>query len=155
MEPAPRFGPPPPALAFGTDAMGVRDPDVGHVDLVELSLAGDLAQRPHIDAFGLHVQREVRHAPVLGHIGVGAGDEHAEVGDVGERVPDLLSVDDPLFAVADGLGAEAGEVRAGARLGEQLTPLLLAGEHGAQEALADRFVAMGDDRGSGECDEEL
>ena len=40
----------PPALADVADAVGVGDPHVGEVHLVELGLAGDLAQRPHLDA---------------------------------------------------------------------------------------------------------
>ena len=38
---------------------------------------------------------------VLGHVPVGAGEEHAVVGVVGARAPQLLPVDDPLVAVAD------------------------------------------------------
>ena len=40
----------PPALAGVADAVGVGDAHVGDVHLVELGLAGDLAQRPHLDA---------------------------------------------------------------------------------------------------------
>ena len=51
--------------------------------------------------------------------------------------------------------AEAGEVGAGARLGEQLAPALLAGEHRAQEAVACMLVAaVGDDRRAGQRHEE-
>ena len=49
--------------------------------------------------------------------------------------PHLLAVDDPLVAVADGPGAEAGDVAAGARLAEHLAPHLLAGEERAEVAL--------------------
>ncbi len=145
----------PPALALGADAVGVGHSDVGHVDLVELGLAGDLAQRPHLDALALHVEREVGHALVLGRVGVGAGDEHAVVGEVGQGVPHLLAIHDPLVAVTDRTGAEAGEVGAGARLAEELAPLLLAGEHRAEEALLLGVVAVGDDRRAGEEHEEL
>ena len=85
----------PPALADVADAVGVGHPDLGHVDLVELGLAGDLAQRPDLDAGGVHVEGEVGQALVLGCLGVGAGHEHAPVGDVGERVPHLLAGDRP------------------------------------------------------------
>ena len=91
---------------------------------------------------------------MLRRVGVGAGDEHAEVGDVGEGVPDLLTVDDPLVAVADRLRGEAGEVGTGARLGEQLAPDLLAGEHRTQEAFADLVAAVGGDGRPGEGHEE-
>ena len=64
----------------------------------------------------------------LGSVGVGAGDEHAEVGDVAGRRPDLLAVHGPLVAVLHRLALQAGEVGAGARLAEQLAPPLLAGD---------------------------
>ena len=143
-----------PALAHVADALRVGDPCVGHVDLVELGLAGDLAQRTHLDARRAHVEREVGHALVLGRLGVGAGDEHAPVGQVGHGVPHLLAVDDPLVAVAHRPGAQTGEVAAGARLAEQLAPALLAGEHRAQEAALLLVGAVGDDRRAGQRHEE-
>ena len=48
--------------------------------------------------------------------------------------PDLLTVDDPLVAVVLRLGLEAGEVGAGTRLAEELTPCLLSGDDGAHVA---------------------
>ena len=125
----------PPAVARLAEALGVGDARVGEVHLVELGLAGDLVERPHLDARALHVDHEVGHALVLGRLGVGAGDEHPPLGEVGEGGPHLLAVDDPLVAVAHGLGGEAGDVGAGARLGEQLAPHLLAGEQRTQVAL--------------------
>ena len=83
--------------------------------LVEEGPAGHLLQRAHVDARLVHVDGEVGDALVLGHLGVGAGDEHAEVGDLAARGPHLLAVDDPLVAVLDGPAVEAGEVGAGAR----------------------------------------
>ena len=127
---------------------------VGHVDLVELGLAGDLPQRANLNTRGLHVEGEIGHASVLGHVRIGAGDEHAEVGDVGECVPHLLTVDDPFVAVLDRFGTETGKVGAGAGFGEQLTPLLLAGEHRAKEALFHLFRAVGEDRRARQGDEE-
>ncbi len=64
---------------------------------------------------------------MLGHVDVGAGDQHAHVGDLAARGPHLLAVDDPLFAVLQGLRAEACEVRTCAGLGEELAPCGLAG----------------------------
>ncbi len=144
-----------PALADIADAVGVGDADLGHVDLVELGLAGDLAQRPDLDSGGVHVEGEVGQALVLGRLGVGAGHEHAAVGDVGERVPHLLAADHPLVAVAHRLGGQAGQVGAGAGLAEQLAPGVLAGEGAPQQALLDGLVAVGDDRGPrhGEAEE--
>ena len=58
----------------------VGDPHVGQEHLVELGLAGDLAQRPDLDARGVHVDDEVGQARVLGHVGVGAGDQQGPAG---------------------------------------------------------------------------
>ena len=46
------------------------------------------------------------------------------------RRPHLLAVDDPLVAVLDRRGLQAGEVGAGAGLAEELAPGLLAGDDG-------------------------
>ena len=93
----------------------------------------------------VHVDHEVGEALVLRLLGVGAGDEHAPAGQVGQRGPHLLAVDDPLVAVLDGSGRQAGHVGAGARLAEQLAPDLLAGEQRAQVAALLGLGAMGDD----------
>ena len=81
----------------------------------------------------------------FGCVGVGAGDEHPPLGEVGEGGPHLLAVDDPLVAVAHGPGGEAGDVGAGARLAEELAPDLLAGEERAEVALLLLVGAVGDD----------
>jgi hypothetical protein len=52
---------------------------VGHEDFVkehfvELGVAGELHQRPDLDAGRLHVDHEIRDALVLRHVGVGAGE---------------------------------------------------------------------------------
>ncbi len=65
---------------------------------------------------------------MLGHTCVGASDDHAVVGHVSERGPDLLAVDHPGVTVALGLGLQAGDVGAGAGLGEHLAPDFLAGD---------------------------
>ena len=70
---------------------------------------------PDLDALLVHVDAEVGDALVLGDVGVGAGDEHAQVGDLAAGGPHLLAGDDPLVAVLDGLALQAGEVGAGAR----------------------------------------
>ena len=53
-----------PALALVAEAVLDRDLDVVEEDLVELRLAGDLAQRPHLDAGRAHVDDQVREVPV-------------------------------------------------------------------------------------------
>ena len=46
-------------------------------DLVELGVAGDLHERADLDARRLHVDDEVRDAPVLRRVGIGAGEADA------------------------------------------------------------------------------
>ena len=52
-------------------AASTRHADVGEEHLVEHRAAGDLLQRPDLDARLVHVDREVRDALVLGHVGIG------------------------------------------------------------------------------------
>ena len=92
-------------------------------------------------------QHEVGDPLVLRDVGIGAGQEHADVGDLRARRPDLLPVDDPLVAVLDRRGGEAGEVGAGAGLAEELAPRLAAGDGVADVALLLLVGAVHRDRG--------
>ncbi len=83
----------------------------------------------------LHVHQEVGQALVLGHVGVGARDEHAPLGVLGAAGPHLLAGDDPVLAVLDRARFQRGEVRAGLGLGEALAPDLLGREDRRQVAL--------------------
>ena len=134
-----------PAVADAADDVLVGDPRLVHEDLVELALAGDLDQRLGFDALLLHVHQEVGEALVLGGVGVGAGDEHAPLRELGQGRPDLLPGDDPFVAVLDGAGLQRGEV--GARLGlrEALAPDLVGVEDRLQVALLLLVGAVGDD----------
>ncbi len=120
-----------PAVALPADDVLVRDPGLLDEQLVELRLAGDLAQRPDLDGVLLHVHQEVGEALVARRVLVRARDEHAPLGVVRERRPDLLARDDPLVAVAHRARLERGEVGARLRLGEALAPDLV----GAQDRL--------------------
>ena len=117
-----------PAVALVAEPVRHRHLDVGEEDLVELRLAGDLAQRPHLDAGRVHVDDEVGQALVPRRVGVAERDEDAVVGDVRERRPHLLAVDDVDVAVALGARSRGGEVGARVRLGEALAPDLLGGQ---------------------------
>ncbi len=57
--------------------------------------------------------------------GLGAGDHEDPVGLLRPRRPHLLAVDDPFAVVEHRLGADGGEVGAGARLGVALAPQLV------------------------------
>jgi len=69
-----------------------RHRDVGEEDLVELRLAGDLAQRPDLDTGTLHVDDEIREALVLLARRGASAEEDAPIGDVRVRRPHLLTV---------------------------------------------------------------
>ena len=83
---------------------------------------------------------------MLRHVDVAAGEQQAPVAVVRARRPHLLAVDDPLVAVALGPRAQAGEVGAGAGLGEQLAPDLAAASIYGQEALLLLVGALRHDR---------
>ena len=74
---------------------------------------------------------------------------------MGATRPDLLAVDDELVAVAFRPGGQPGEIAAGAGLGEQLAPDLLAAEQRREVALS-LVVGPGvDDRRTGPADTDL
>src|SRR6266849_1864294 len=105
----------------------IVDHYVGEIDLVEFLHAVGLLDRPHFDTRTLHVEKEHRQPLVLGHIGIGAGDQEAVVRVVRARSPDLLAVDDPVLALFLRARAQAGDIRSARRLGKQLAPDLFAG----------------------------
>src|SRR5512132_109259 len=139
-----------PAAVQVTDHRRLTHTRVREEHLAEEGPPRHLAQRPHLDARLVHLDGEVRDALVLRRIGIGARDEHAEVGGLTSRCPDLLPVDDPFVAVALGAALEAGEVGAGAGLTEQLTPRLLPVQDRPQIALPLRVVTVRQDRRAGE-----
>ena len=77
---------------------------------------------------------------MLGLIGIGAGQQHGPFGALAEGGPDLLSVDDPLVAIAHRGGGQRGHIGTSPGLGEQLAPTLLAG-HQRRQQMALGFVA--------------
>ena len=124
-----------PAVADAADDAVAGDPRVLDEELVELRLAGDLAQRPHLDGVLLHVHQEVGQPLVLRRLRVRARDEHAPLRVLRAARPDLLPGDPPAVAVGHRAGLERREVGARVGLGEALAPDLLAGEDRAEEAV--------------------
>ncbi len=111
-----------PAVVGASDDGGVAHPGLGDEHLVEQGPPGHLPEGPDLDARLAHVEREVGDALVLGDVRIGPGQEHAEIGDLSSRGPHLLPGHYPLVAVALGPALQAGQVRAGSRLAEQLAP---------------------------------
>src|SRR5581483_7269201 len=89
---------------------------------------GHLPQRPHVDARRVHVDEEEADALVRGGVAVGAGHADAPVADATVRAPDLLPGQPVLVAVALGPRRQRRQIRARARLTEQLAPHPLAGD---------------------------
>src|SRR5262249_53512538 len=116
-----------PAVADRAQALAIRDDDVGEIDLVELLHAVGLLDRTDLHTGALHAEKEHGESLVLGHIGIGAGDQEAVVGIMRARGPYLLAVDDPVVALLFRARAKARNIGAAGRLGKQLTPDIFAG----------------------------
>ena len=89
----------------------------------------------HGDAGQVGVDHEPREVLVTGAAGVGARDHPDAIGAVVAADEDLLPVDDVLVAVADGRGGHAGQVGAGAGLGQELPGADLTAVDRRQERL--------------------
>jgi len=140
-----------PAGARGADQVRCRHAGVGQEHLVERGMEVHLPQRAGLDAGLVHREHEVADAAVLRHVPIGARQEHPVVGVVGARAPQLLTVDDPLLTVALRPRREPGEVRAVARLAEQLAPRVLARDRPRQQSALELVGAVGEQRRRGEA----
>ena len=137
---------PPAVVDLAHDRVGV-EVHVVEEDLVELGLARDLAEAADGHAGRVHRHDEHRQALVLGHVGVGAREEQPERRELRVRRPHLLAAEPPRAVVLPaGARLDAGEVRAGGGLREQLAPDLVAVEHRAEVARLLRVGPVGDER---------
>ena len=133
----------PPALARFADHVRGRHACPVEGDLTELGGdAVDHPQRSLLDPRLMHRHGERREPLVLGHVGIGAGQHDAPLGDVGVAGPDLVTVDDVLVAVERGGGAQRREVGAGVGFAEALAPTVTAVDQPGQEAVLDRLAAV-------------
>ena len=121
--------------------------DVVDEDLVEVRVAGDLAQRAHAHAVGVHRQHEHRQPLCLGTSGSVRASSSPKAACWALVVhtfwPDTRQLPSSWRLRAR---LDAGEVRAGGRLGEELAPDLLAGQHRPEVALLLVLGAVGDQR---------
>ena len=136
-----------PAAVDRTDLGARVERDVVEEDLVEVRLAGDLAQRPDRHALGVHRDDEHGQALVLGLLGVGAREQEPERRVLRVRRPHLLAGEAPgAVLLLPGARLDAGEVGARGGLGEHLAPDLVGVEHRAEVALLLLLVAVRDQR---------
>ena len=143
-----------PALTDLADAVLVGNDRPVEEHLVELDLAADVAQRPHLHARLVQVEQEVRDALALRRVGFGAREQDREVGEVRPGAPHLLARHVPRVAVALGARRERREVGAGAGLAEELAPLLLVAHHRRQEPQPLLLGAVRVQRGRGVVEAE-
>ena len=127
--PADAHGPP---VVHRADAVGVRHADVREELLAELQVAVQHLDAVHLDPVLADRQHEDRQAAVLRHVPVRARQAEPPVGPPRAGRPHLRPVEHPLLAVPNGGRQGAGDVRAAARLGEELHPDLLTAEHGRE-----------------------
>ena len=144
-----------PACADRSQPLVIGYTHVGKEDFVELAVAVHLADGPHLDPWALHVDEEHRQSSVLGHGGVGARKEQAEVGELRARGPDLLAVDHPVVAFRPCPGENAGNVRAGRRFAEHLAPDFLAIQTRPDAVRLVRFAAVGHQGGQAHAQADL
>ena len=88
-----------PTLSDFTQALRIGDAHVREVNLIKVRLTRELFDGFNLDAWRLHVNKEVTQAFVLRHTRVGSDNHAAKVRVVRTRRPDFLAVDDPLIAV--------------------------------------------------------
>ena len=136
-----------PALSFFAEQVLHGNANVVKEDLREVRTAGHVLDRPHFDAWGIHLHEQARNAFVLVlRAGIGAREQDDPLGVGCARRPDLLTVDHVLIAVAHSLALEGGEVAAGARLRVARAPLVLAVQNVRQELLLLLLGPVFDDR---------
>ncbi len=124
-----------PSVPRDADDGVVGDEDVVEEDLVEHGCAGELAQRADVEPLGVHVDDEVGDPGVLGRVGIGTGEADAEVRDLRQRRPHLLTVEHEATFDPLGPGAQRRQVRSRPRLAEELAPVERPEKGGTHPAL--------------------
>ncbi len=135
-----------PARIGCADDVGLGNLHIVEENLVELGVPGYLHQRPNLDAVGVHVDQQVSDAFVLRRVRIGANNENAEIGDVSEARPHLLSVNDVVIAGIFSSCSQRGQIAARPGLGESLAPDLLAGKDRREVCGLLLVCSVGDDR---------
>ncbi len=123
-----RLGDGPATIHFAHDVF-LGHAHVTQEGLAEFLVAGKVTDRPQLDSRRAGFGQQEADAFLLLGLLVGAHQHEDVRGVLGQRGPGLLAVDDEMIAVQHRLGAQAGEVGAGVRLGVALAPDMLAGEN--------------------------
>src|SRR6185369_5067535 len=98
-----------PAIAQAAHDVAERDAHFVVKYLRELGLAVDLADRPDLDSWRVHVADHPTEAAVALRSFLGAQDKLLPIGDVGKACPDLRAIDDQLVPFDTAPGADAGK----------------------------------------------
>ena len=115
-----------PARVDLAESVGIGDHDVVQEFLAELGHFVDLPYGPDGETGSVAGHEEPGQAPMFGGSPICTGEAHGRIGQVSEGAPDLLAVEDPLFAVASGSCPSAGKVGSRRWLREELADQLLS-----------------------------
>jgi hypothetical protein len=131
------------------------DDGIRKAHLGELDAPRDLLKRPDSNAGLSHVEEKARDTATLRNRPVCAREQKSPIGDRPVARPDLLAVHDEDVAAVIGARSETCEVRAGIRLGVELTPDLVAGEDPVEVAMPLAFAAVREQRRSHDADPQI
>jgi hypothetical protein len=126
--------------------------DLVEEHFVELRLSGDLDQRAHVDPLRLHVDDEVRDAPMPGRLRIRAREADPPPGVARIARPHLLAADQPTVVDRHRPRRQRREIAARVRLAEQLAPDLRGGEDPGEPSFLLVVAAVGEEGGTGEVD---
>src|SRR5262245_9508217 len=143
-----------PALALLADEILGGHRDIVEEDLVHLVLLVVEHEWPHRDPRRVHVDEQEADAFLLLHRAVGAHQAEDQVGEVRERRPGFLAVDDVAVPLAHRARLQRGEVGAGAGLGVTLAPPVLVVADAREIVLLLPGAAVLHDHGSDHVDPE-
>ena len=124
-----------PPLVQVAEHRRARDAGIGEEQLGEGLATGDRGQWSGLDAWSSQIDQETGDPVMLLRGRICSHVELAPIGEVTQRVPRLLPIDDEVVTVFDRSGAQRGEVRTGVGFGHALRPDLVAAQHGLEEAL--------------------
>ena len=111
--------------------------------------------RADFNSFLVHRHQEIAQPPVALSAFLGAGNHEAPVGELRQRSPDFLPVDDPSVAFQSGFGGYICQVGTSIGFGIALAPEFFAREDGRNEAMLLFFGAEGQQGGAQQRDSHV